>query len=57
MARLAPILEASIVHDRSMLPVWLAAAASAGMVNTITYLACQRFVTHVTGTLTHVGAD
>lgn len=55
--RLPPILEASAVHDRSMRPVWLAAAAAAGMVNTITFLACARFVTHVTGTLTHVGMD
>jgi hypothetical protein len=40
-----------------MLSVWLTATFSAGMVNTITFLACQRFVTHVTGHLTLIGKD
>lgn len=57
MSKLSPILEASIVHDRRMLSVWLTVTFSAGMVNTLTLLACQRFVTHVTGTLTQIGAD
>ena len=57
MTKLAPILEASAVHDRRMLSVWLTATFSAGMVNTITFLACQRFVTHVTGHLTLIGKD
>lgn len=38
-------------------PTWLALAASAGAVNVLAYLACSRFVTHVTGTVTHVGID
>ncbi len=40
-----------------MLSVWLTLTFSAGMVNALTLLACQRFVTHVTGTLTQIGAD
>ncbi len=36
-------------------PSWLLLAMSAGSVNATAYLACQRFVTHVTGTATHVG--
>lgn len=57
MTKHAPILEASAVHDRRMLSVWLSATFAAGMVNTTTFLACQRFVTHVTGTLTLIGSD
>lgn len=57
MAKLAPILEASAVHDRRMLMIWLTASFAAGMVNTTTLLACQRFVTHVTGTITLIGKD
>ncbi len=57
MAKLSPILEASAVHDRRMLSVWLSATFSAGMVNATTLAACKRFVTHVTGTLTLIGAD
>ena len=57
MTKHAPILEASAVHDRRMLSVWLSATFAAGMVNTTTLLACQRFVTHVTGTLTLIGSD
>lgn len=57
MAKLSPILEASAVHDRRMLSVWLAATFSAGMVNATTLAACKRYVTHVTGTLTLIGSD
>lgn len=57
MTTLSPILEAAAVHDRRTLGVWLSLTFSAGVVNTTTLLACQRFVTHVTGTLTHIGAD
>src|SRR5687768_10610071 len=38
-------------------PSWLMLAAAAGAVNVLAYLACSRFVTHVTGTITHVGMD
>jgi hypothetical protein len=57
MAKLSPILEASTVHDRRMLGIWLAVTFSAGMVNATTFLACRRYVTHVTGTLTRIGLD
>ncbi len=57
MAQLSPILEAAAVHDRKMYGVWLAMSFSAGMVNATTLAACRRYVTHVTGTLTLIGAD
>lgn len=38
-------------------PSWLLLAASAGAVNTVAFFACSRFVTHVTGTISHVGMD
>lgn len=38
-------------------PSWLMLAFSAGAVNAIAFLACSRFVTHVTGTVTWVGLD
>lgn len=37
------------------LPSWALLAFAAGAVNAGAFLACQRFVSHVTGTLTHVG--
>lgn len=36
---------------------WSALAFGAGFVNAVAFLACQRFVTHVTGILTHAGVD
>ncbi|HVH41279.1 MAG TPA: YoaK family protein [Labilithrix sp.] len=39
------------------LPSWALLAFAAGGVNVGAFLACQRFVAHVTGTLTMVGAD
>src|SRR5688500_1538676 len=39
------------------LPSWLLLAFSAGAVNVIAYLACSRFVTHVTGTVSSIGMD
>ena len=39
------------------LPSWGLLAFAAGAVNVGAFLACQRFVAHVTGTLTLVGAD
>ena len=38
-------------------PSWLLLALSAGCVNAIAFLACSRFVTHVTGTVTLMGMD
>ncbi|HQY64808.1 MAG TPA: YoaK family protein, partial [Polyangiaceae bacterium] len=39
------------------LPLWVVLAFSAGAVNAAALAACQRFVSHVTGTVTRVGAD
>jgi uncharacterized membrane protein YoaK (UPF0700 family) len=36
---------------------WAALSFGAGSVNAIAFLACQRFVTHITGILTHAGVD
>ncbi len=38
-------------------PSWMLLALSAGSVNAGAFLACQRFVTHVTGTTTQIGMD
>lgn len=38
-------------------PSWLMLCLSAGTVNTIAVLACERFVTHVTGTVTRLGME
>jgi len=38
-------------------PSWLLLALAAGSVNAGAYLACQRFVTHVTGLTTQLGID
>ncbi len=38
-------------------PSWVLLAFSAGAVNAIAFFACQRFVTHVTGTVTNMGID
>lgn len=39
------------------LPSWLMLCFGAGAVNATTLLACQRFVTHVTGTVTRLGME
>jgi len=57
MSQLPPLLSAESVHDRRHLAIWLSLTFSAGAVNATALAACQRFVTHVTGTLTRVGAD
>lgn len=38
-------------------PSWMILALAAGATNAGAFLACQRFVTHVTGTVTRVGLD
>lgn len=45
------------VFSMRHLPSWLLLAFSAGAVNVIAYLACSRFVTHVTGTVSSIGMD
>lgn len=57
MTDLSPILSPKEVHARKQIGIWIALAFSAGMVNSIALAACQRFVTHVTGTLTMIGTD
>ncbi|HRH00457.1 MAG TPA: YoaK family protein [Polyangiaceae bacterium] len=52
-----PLLPSTTVHDRRNLPLWVTLAFSAGAVNAAALAACQRFVSHVTGTVTRVGAD
>lgn len=38
-------------------PSWFSLAFAAGAVNAGAFLACERFVTHVTGTVTRIGLD
>lgn len=57
MTALPPLLSANTVHARRQLPIWIALTFSAGAVNAVALAACQRFVTHVTGTATLVGTD
>src|SRR5687767_12664850 len=38
-------------------PSWLLLAAAAGSVNAAAFMACSRFVTHVTGTVSQIGMD
>lgn len=57
MSNLAPLFAPDTVHDRRHTSLWVALSASAGAVNAIALCACQRYVTHVTGTLTRIGAD
>jgi uncharacterized membrane protein YoaK (UPF0700 family) len=48
--------EAELVTRRHM-PSWALFAFAAGAVNAGALLACQRFVAHVTGTVTRIGVD
>ncbi len=57
MANLPPLLPADAVHDQRHIGLWMALTFSAGAVNATALAACQRFVTHVTGTLSRLGAD
>ncbi|MBN8610821.1 MAG: DUF1275 domain-containing protein [Deltaproteobacteria bacterium] len=57
MAHLPPLLPAESVHDRRHVTIWVALTFAAGAVNAAALAACQAFVTHVTGTLTRIGAD
>lgn len=45
------------VHRRGALLLWAALAAAAGATNVLAFLACARFVTHVTGIATNIGLD
>jgi uncharacterized membrane protein YoaK (UPF0700 family) len=54
---MAPLHSPATVFSLRHAPSWLLLAFSAGAVNAIAYLACSRFVTHVTGTVTNIGMD
>lgn len=43
------------IFSRRHLPSWLVLAFAAGAVNAIAFVACSRFVTHVTGSVSHIG--
>jgi uncharacterized membrane protein YoaK (UPF0700 family) len=52
-----PIVIRHTLTSRTNLAAWCALSMSAGCVNVIALLATQRFVTHVTGTLSRFGSD
>ncbi len=45
------------IFSRRHVPSWLLLALAAGSVNAGAFLACQRFVTHITGLTTQLGMD
>lgn len=45
------------VYSRRHAPTWLLFTFSAGFVNAAAFLACDRLVTHVTGTATRIGTE
>jgi uncharacterized membrane protein YoaK (UPF0700 family) len=55
--RLPSIVPSAEVLAGRSIWAWSALAFSAGCVNGTAFLACQRFVTHVTGIVTHAGID
>ncbi len=57
MTHLPPLLSNETVHEQRHVGIWLALTFAAGAVNGAALAACQRLVTHITGTLTRIGAD
>lgn len=57
MPALAPLLPPDKVVSRAFLPGWFALAFAGGAVNATALAACRRFVSHVTGSLTHLAMD
>lgn len=47
----------SSVFSRRHAPSWLLFSFSAGCVNATAFVACARFITHVTGTVSRIGID
>lgn len=45
------------VFSARHVPTWLMLTFAAGYVNATTFFACERFVTHVTGTVTRIGTE
>ncbi len=54
---MAPLLPTQAVFSLRHAPSWILLAFAAGSVNAGAFLACHRFVTHVTGTVTRIGID
>lgn len=55
---MSPVLHPpSAVFSLRHAPSWLLLALAAGSVNAAAFLACERYVTHVTGTVTRLGLD
>ena len=52
-----PLHKPQSVFSLRHAPSWLLLCLAAGAVNGITLLACERFVTHVTGTVTKLGVE
>lgn len=56
-------MKSAVLHDPTSVfslrhaPSWMLLAFGAGSVNAAAFLACQRYVTHVTGTATRLGLD
>lgn len=45
------------IFSRRHVPSWLMLSFSSGCTNAIAFMACQRFVTHITGTVTQAGVQ
>lgn len=56
MARPSPLYGKDVNAPRALL-LWMALSAAAGATNVIAFIACSRFVTHVTGIATTIGLD
>ena len=52
-----PLHTPDTMHAPRHVPSWFLLAAAAGGVNGFAFLACEQFVTHVTGTATRVGLE
>lgn len=52
-----PLHSPTTIFSPRHLPSWMLLAFGAGAVNAVAFLAAQRFVTHVTGTVTRLGLD
>src|SRR4051812_30436848 len=50
-------LATSDVMSPQHLPSWTLLAFTAGSVNATAFLACERFVAHITGVVTRIGTD
>lgn len=56
MARPSPLYGKDVNAKRALL-LWMALCVAAGATNVIAFIACNRFVTHVTGIATTIGLD